>query len=331
MANRKVPTQRHAYGVAAITVVFMALFAMAFIGVVLLLDNYASSLEQVEEIEVATVKPVDPMYVLLIGSDSRKGTAQYTGKETEHAQVDQHSDIMTLMRIDPKTYRITLISVPRDTVLADGAPKINDALLENNPEEVVAAVGELTGVYADYYMMTSFISFENLVNAFGGIDVAVPKTVSVTDPATGKSVKVNAGKNRHLNGAQALVLSRSRSDYGENQEALRQVNVRAIERALIDKVLSMDGSLDIEHVLTALDDDTKTNLDLPTVGLLIVDFVEHADEVVIYDCTGPYAGGERESDGLWVIDNDPIAWRQIIALANAGEDPSSVVPAPEFK
>ena len=37
--------------------------------------------------------PTEPLYVLLIGSDSRKGTALYTGKSNEHAQVNQHSDI----------------------------------------------------------------------------------------------------------------------------------------------------------------------------------------------------------------------------------------------
>lgn len=331
MASNAAKSQKKASVAALLTAIFVALFAAAFIGVVVMLNVYADSLEVEQEIEVGTVKPEEPLYVLLIGSDSRKGTAQYTGKATEHAQVDQHADVITLMRIDPRSYLVTLISVPRDTAIEGQATRINDALLENDPNAVVQAVGDLTGVYADCYMMTSFISFENLVNALGGIEVAVPQTIELADPATGKNVKVQAGKKRRLNGAEALVLARKRSDYGENQEALRQVNVRNIERALINKVLSMDGSFDVEHVLAALDDDTKTNADLSTMGLLMVDFVAHADEVRIYDCTGPYVGDERQSDGLWVVPQDKATWERIIAAADAGEDPSDIVSAPKFK
>jgi len=62
----------------------------------------------------------------------------------------------------------------------------------------------------------------------------------------------------------------------------------------------------------------------------MLDFVQHSDQVVIYDCTGPYNGDNRQSDGEWVIDPDMDQWRQIMELVEAGEDPSGVVPAPTF-
>ena len=321
--------KRRANVSALVTVVFVTMFAMAFIGVITMLNNYADSLEDIEEeIEVGTEAPTDPFYVLLIGSDSRKGTAMYTGKAGDDGQF---ADIMTLMRIDPPTYTITLVTIPRDTVVDEGADKVNAALNEgNDPLQVVEEVGRLTGVYADHYMMTTFISFENLINALGGIDVNVPATITVSDPANGKSVKVKAGKNQHLNGSEALVLARARKEYGDNQDALRQVNVRNIERAIIDKVLAMDGSFDVEHVLAVVEDDTKTDMDLPSTGLLMLGFVEHADEVTIYDCTGPYAGDQRKSDGQWVIPGDDEKWAELMQVVDAGEDPSRVVKAPKF-
>ena len=324
--------QRQARRAAAISVTFVFLFAFAFIGLVLWLDNWVSDHEVQEEVPVATEAPSDPFYVLLIGSDSRKGTAIYTGKANEHAQVDQHSDIMTLMRIDPLERKITLVSVPRDTVLDEQGSKINESLLSNDPEQVVDAVAELTGVRADAYMMTTFVSFENLVNALGGIDVDVAQSVVVTDPATGKRVTVKEGKNRHLDGAEALVFARARKEYGENQEALRQVNVRQIEKALIKKVLDFGTSAPdvIEHVLVSLDENTKTNIDLSAMGLIMLDFAAHADQVTIYDCTGPYNGGTRESDGQWVVEEDKATWRLLMKAVDAGEDPSFVVEAPSF-
>ncbi|MBQ9003188.1 MAG: LCP family protein [Eggerthellaceae bacterium] len=322
--------QQHKANVAAmLAVVFVAMFALSFIGLVIMLNDMADKLDHEEQVTVGTEAPTDPFYVLLIGSDSRKGTALYTGKANEHAQVDQHSDVMTLMRIDPATYKITLVTIPRDTVLNGETNKINDSLSENDPERVVESIRKLTGADVNHYMLTTFISFENLINALGGVDVDVPKTIVVPDPATGKNVTVKAGKNKHLNGSQALVLARARKEYGDNGDIIRQANVRAIERSLINKMLDAKGNFDVYHVLSALEDDTKTSLDLSSMGLLMMEFVEHADEVKIYDCTGPYWGETRESDGLWVVPEDASTWSTLMAAVDAGEDPSGIVEMPK--
>ena len=307
---------------AALTVVFIALFALAFVGIVLLLDSYASKSHVEDDISVGADVPTEPFHVLLIGSDSRKGTALYTGKAGEHAQLDQHSDIMTLMRIDPRNHLITFVTVPRDTVINGSQGKINDSLLDNDPEQVVKAVGDLTGTYADYYMMTTFISFENLINAIGGIDIAVPQTISVPDPSSGKKVTVKAGKNRHLNGAEALVLARARKEYGDYGEVYRQMNVRNIERTIIQKMLDQGDAFDVEHALSILEDDTKTNMNLSNMGLLLLDFVAHSYDVKFYECTGPYKG--ETVDGQWIVPENEQDWSLIMAAVNAGLDPSAV-------
>ena len=313
---------------AVVAVACLAAFALCFIGLVSFLD-YITQTKSEDDVDIAqTVQTDQPFYVLLIGSDSRKGTALYTGKENEHAQVDQHSDIMTLMRVDPTTYAITLITVPRDTVIPGQKAKINDALLDNDPRKVVDAVAELTGVRADFYMMIGFTTFEKLIDAMGGVVVDVPKEITVSDPATGKNVTVSPGKQKLLNGSEALVLARARKEYGADQDAHRQVNVRAIERAIIQKALTYTNELDVERVLNALEDDVSTNIDLARTGVMMLDFMRHGDQVVIYDCTGPFDGDERKSDGLWVVDPDMKQWEEIIELANAGEDPSSVVKLP---
>ena len=315
---------------AVIGVVGVVVFAVLFLMAINILDRLpVGGVNQ--DIEVATAEmPSEPLYVLLIGSDSRKGTALYTGKANEHAQIDQHSDIMTLMRIDPQTYTITFVTVPRDTVMSGGTNKINDALLNNDPSEVVEAVEKLTGVDVARYMMVNFTTFADLIDALGGIDVDVPKTITVPDPATGKNLTVNAGKDRHLNGAQALVLARARKDYDSDQDALRQINVRTIETAMVKKVLSFDGNLDIDWLLELLEEEVKTDLDLPITGLVILDFVQHADEVTFYSCTGPYDGANRQSDDLWVVKQDDETWAELMAAVDAGEDPSGIVVLPKF-
>ena len=316
---------------AIIAVACVAVFTAAFIGLLTLLDQISRpAVEDDIDVENAVFVSQDPFYVLLIGSDSRKGTALYTGKANEHGQVDQHSDILTLMRIDPDTYTITLVTIPRDTVISGETAKINDSLLQNKPEDVVASVEKLTGVEVSDYIMVSFTQFEDLVDALGGVTVDVPKTVTLPDPATGKDVTVKAGKDKKLNGAQALVLARSRKEYDDFQDALRQVNVRNIEQALIQKVLNRDDDIDIERVLTVLEDSTRNDMDLVLMGQIMLDFMDHADYVTFYSCTGPYEGDNRKSDGEWVVPARPTTWNLIMRVVDAGQDPSDIVEVPKF-
>ena len=274
--------------------------------------------------------PVRPFHILLIGSDSRKNTALYTGKASEHAQVDQHADVITLVRVDPRTYTITLVTIPRDTVLEEGGSKINDSLLGNNPRQVVDAVAELTGVRSEFYMMITFTAFEDMVDAFGGITVDVPKKITVSDPASGDNVTVDAGENKKLNGAQALVLSRARKEYETDQDALRQVNVRAVEKALIDKALGYPREIDMRKMASVVLSGMDSNMTLPQAVSLLRDFTRHAGDITVYECTGPYEGDTRESDDMWVIKRDAETWAKIMELVEAGEDPSQVVVAPSF-
>lgn len=311
---------------AAAAVAVVAVLSLAFIGLVEFLDGAARQAEE-GKVSLEEVSSTEPFYTLLIGSDSRKGTALYTGKKTDHAQVDQHADVMTLMRVDPATYTITLVSIPRDTVLRGTSWKVNDSLLDGDPEETVATAERLTGVEIDYYMMTTFTSFEALVNALGGVTVDVPKDVKVPDPMTADNVELQAGSAQELDGSEALVLARARKEYGEHQEALRQINVRNIETAMIQKVLSLDSEKSADAVLVDLEEYTTTNLDMASIGYLMVDFVAHRKDVTIYSATGPYVGGEN-ADGLWVVEEDPLAWAELMAAVDAGENPEGIVKPP---
>ena len=311
---------------AAAAVLCVTVFAAAFIGVACFL-HASSPKYSPNELGSQLAPTSDPLYVLLIGSDSRKGTALYTGKANEHAQVDQHSDIMTLMRIDPETYTITLVTVPRDTQLAGTSGKINDALAGGDPNEVVKVVETLTGITVDYYMMTTFTSFESLVDDLGGTVVDVPLKITTDDPSTGRDVTVAPGQSQSLDGSQTLVLARARKEYVEDQDALRQVNVRNIEVSLIEKVLANPGGID--DALLYLEEHTTTNMDFGLVASLAADFLLHRDDVTIYTCTGPHKGSVNEA-GLWVIPEDKETWSLLMETVYAGEDPSGVVSLPSF-
>ena len=281
----------------------VAVFAAAFIAVCLGIGALAGPRQVADTVQLSAVEQQDPFYVLLIGSDSRKGTALYTGKASDHAQVNQHSDVITLVRVDPASYQITLVTVPRDTVLPGESSKINDTLVNGDPMETVNAVQRLTGVEIDYYMMTTFTGFENFIDALGGVTVDVPATVKVPDPSTAEDVTVQKGQNQHLDGSETLVFARAR------------------------KVLNMPNESDIDQALVNLKRSTSTNLDMSKVGYLAVDFALHKDDVTLYSCTGPYTG-DVNSSGLWVVDQNSQAWEDLMAAVDSGSDPSGIVEGP---
>nr|WP_280527523.1 LCP family protein [Eggerthella guodeyinii] len=135
---------------------------------------------------------------------------------------------------------------------------MNDALLDNDPQKVVDEAEKLTGVEIPCYMMITFASFEALIDAMGGIVVDVPKDIKVPDPMTAEDVTVKAGDDQYLDGSEALVLARARKEYDDNQEALRQINVRNLEIAMLQKVLDLDSEKAANVVLVDLEENTST-------------------------------------------------------------------------
>lgn len=65
---------------AAYAVAGVAAFAIAFIALCSALGAFADSQQHSDSLQLSVVEHKDPFYVLLIGSDSRKGTALYTGQ-----------------------------------------------------------------------------------------------------------------------------------------------------------------------------------------------------------------------------------------------------------
>lgn len=330
---------------AAIAVAIVAVFMIVCLAVVEAVGMIADSMgiRQGERVSTGdssiiseTELPEEPFYVLLIGSDSRKGTALYTGKANEHAQVDQHSDIMTLLRVDPYKPQLTLVTIPRDTVLEGSGTKINDALAaDNDPQAVVAEVEKLTGVEIPYYMMVTFMGFERLIDDIGGVTVDVPVTVTVPDPSNAEDVRVAAGEEKSLDGSEALVVARARKEYGDDEDALRQVNVRNLEEAIIRKgvLACLDSEVNasaFSKMMDALLDNVTTNMDADLINALARRISGGSDRLVIYSCTGPHEGGIDDESGLWIVEEDKDQWAELMAVVDSGSDPTGVVSVPEF-
>jgi polyisoprenyl-teichoic acid--peptidoglycan teichoic acid transferase len=112
----------------------------------------------------------DPIFILLMGSDSRPGTPMTKGR----------SDSIHILGINPAEHRATVFGIPRDSYVplaTGGTDKINAAMPVGGPEAEMKTVENLTGITFDYYVVTGFNEVTQAVNQIGGLEVDVPYTV----------------------------------------------------------------------------------------------------------------------------------------------------------
>ena len=269
----------------------------------------------------------DPFYVLVVGSDSREGTVNKSG---QYADGLGRSDTLMLVRVDPSKYKLTLITIPRDTQAEWGGKrcKINETFHFGGIEGLHDAVEDLTGVDADYYLITTFVGFQNLIDNMGGLTVDVPIDEEMADIVTNEMVTFPAGE-QTLNGKEALVFARERHAYeflydGNLQEAYRQTNDRYILQTMIQTILAdPDKVADLTETLL---DDIETNWDAREIAGYAEDFAKNIKKLDFIRCTGPYAGDIDYETQLWLAYRDEDTWAQIIDVVNKGEDPSDIVP-----
>ncbi|MBQ6380760.1 MAG: LCP family protein [Clostridia bacterium] len=173
--------------------------------------------------------------VLLIGMDDPEGS--------EYGR----SDAMIMISIDTINQKLKLTSVWRDTYgliqipkvegkqeAGENFEKINGANYYGGPELTVKTIESLYKTRIDGYVMTTFDSFADLIDAMGGIyvDVTEEENEFLTETAQ-YSWHASAGKNVKLNGLEALVYSRIRKLDSDIKRTERQ---RKVMSAMLDRI-----------------------------------------------------------------------------------------------
>jgi LCP family protein required for cell wall assembly len=111
--------------------------------------------------------PGQPTVALVIGTDRRKG---------KQAELTGRSDTLILVRADPGTNSLSMLSFPRDliaTIKCPGHPdtrdRINAAFSFCGALGSVETVRALTGLPINYFITVNFKGFTELVNNLGGV------------------------------------------------------------------------------------------------------------------------------------------------------------------
>ena len=166
----------------------------------------------------------EPFTVLLLGSDER----------SDDPDMGARTDTNIIVRVDPFTNTITMMSIPRDTMIevpGVGMTKFNAAYSYGGPSGTIEAATKLTGIPIDHYAEINFEGLVDLIDAIGGIDVYVDERIEDSDAG---DYVIEAGE-QHLDGGAALTFSRSRA-YADG-DYTRQRNQRKVIDAIIHKGL----------------------------------------------------------------------------------------------
>ncbi|MEH2167795.1 MAG: LCP family protein [Nostoc sp.] len=174
---------------------------------------------------------------------------------------DGLSDVMLLVKFDPETKKINMLSIPRDTrtqIEGYGVKKINSANVEGGPALTARTVSNLLGgAGIDRYVRINVLGVAKLIDALGGVTVYVPKDMKYQDDSQHLYINLKAGK-QHLNGDQALQLLRFRHDeLGDIGRIQRQ---QMVIRALMEQTLNPATVAQLPKVLDVVKEHIDTNL-----------------------------------------------------------------------
>jgi LCP family protein required for cell wall assembly len=173
---------------------------------------------QVAKVTVRHLKkaPVgQPFNVLLIGSDSRVGEsaadAAHFGNQATAG--GQRSDVVKIVHIVPATGQVSVLSIPRDTVISVAGDtsqigKYNriNATYNTGPDQLVETLEDNFGIPIEHVVQVDFEGLRGAVDAIGGIKLNFPYPAK--DAYTGLNVTQSGCQ--LVNGGYSLALARSR-------------------------------------------------------------------------------------------------------------------------
>jgi LCP family protein required for cell wall assembly len=165
------------------------------------------------------------------------------------------TDSMVVLSVNATHTKVTMISIPRDTVdlpLPDGTTwhqKLNSLYSAKGADTAGAdtladAFDALLGSHIDYWIVVNMDDLVKIVDAFDGVDVQVAK--ALTDPTV--SLRLTAGPH-HLDGKTALAYSRSRHSTNDFERASRQQQVLV---ALLARFNKAGVTVDVPSLLDGL-------------------------------------------------------------------------------
>ncbi|MBV8246663.1 MAG: LCP family protein [Candidatus Eremiobacteraeota bacterium] len=208
------------------------------------------------------------LLVLVVGLDY-----DYDNLDIETSRTSR-SDIIKVVNLDFDAKKAYILSVPRDmdVILPNGQEaKINQAQSDGGIKETQAVVAKWLGIPAfDRYVVLRIDTMKDLINALGGVDVAVENSdalrnqgpngpIDYDDTWGHLHVHLKPGM-QHLDGPQAVGYARFRHDWCS--DPCRIMRQDQVIRALVTRLRSnkLNTLAHIDDLLGVVHRDVETSL-----------------------------------------------------------------------
>jgi LCP family protein required for cell wall assembly len=247
------------------------------------------------------------MNVLVLGSDAQGG------------ETVARADSILFVSADPKQQQVAILSIPRDTrvqVPGHGWDKINSATVHGGPELALAVVSDLLGVPLDYYVMTNFEGFRDIVDILGGVTIDVERRMYYRDPMADPPLLIDLqpGEQR-LDGDKALQYVRYRSDgLGDITRTQRQQKFLI---ALAEEMMKPRNIVKLPKLVPKIDDCVDTNMSVREM-IRWAALARNLNGVKMVSATLP--GGFLDYRGISYWSVDPVRAREVAARLLNGEE-----------
>jgi len=245
-----------------------------------------------------------PLNILLLGADSRE--------QSDPGRVDT----IILVRLDPTTKHVCLLSFPRDTrvtIPGHGINKLNQAssgYYQGGGTSLLVDTIEadlLPGLRIDYTVKTDFAGFGAIIDALGGV------TIDVEERMLYKGVDVLIDLQpgvQHLDGEQALEYARFRmdaiGDFGtwSGEDHGRVARQKKLLAAIIDQTKDVRTLLRLPGIIRTVQAAVTTDMSfsvMARIGMTYKDVAQANVESV------PFPGLPEYVDGIsYVIPNTDV-------------------------
>jgi len=239
----------------------------------------------------------DPVrHVLLLGTDARPGTPM----------LEARADSIHILSSAVAERSGAIVGFPRDSYVErpSGQPdspeghflKFTHANYWFGPDGMVQITEELTGLDIEGYVVTGFLGFTGLVDAFGGVPVDVP--FAMAEPNS--QAYFDPGL-QNLVGDDALAFSRNRHLPGIDFR--RSLDQGLVVAGALGKVQEKFGPSDLPALLTILLEFTQTDLDAEALLTLGAGAFE-LDVATIPDVVLSGRGTTRNTQYVVILDDD---------------------------
>ncbi|GGA18682.1 LCP family protein [Psychrobacillus lasiicapitis] len=214
------------------------------------LEKDTNPTEEAEN-KIESAKAEDSAFTILLAGIENEEKAKYG-----------RADVLILATINPKTEKISLVSIPRDSRVyvpdLGYQTKINHSYAFGGINYTINTLEEILDIPIDYYVSTDFQGFEDIVDTVGGVDVDVPFTFSAQLTGSLKWKKYTEGP-MYLNGNEALAYVRMRKKDPQG-DAGRNIRQKQVIQEIINKATSISNIANIDDMIKDVGNNVKTNI-----------------------------------------------------------------------